>query len=512
MHKKNFDFRCNIQIVILIFFTVFVVLRVFLNSYMLKTYVSPDSGQYLREAQALLNGNGLRINQSAGDVASYFAAWPIGYPLTIALVASALNVNTYLASKILSILIIIIIAVLLYKHFHNDAWLYSIIFINTGFLLIFEYTWSEQIFILGLIWHCFEAHNLLQNETISNANLIRLGISGYICFLSRYIGAFTLCSVLTFIYLHYLLYHRKNILLKGVLIIVLFSSFIFGYLIFNYLNTGFFTGVSRRPVVDTIALFSNLINAQLKELNGITGGFLAFSPLGCAVLWLIWLICVFVSIKKYKLNIMKTYGGVFTFVGILYWVFIVFMRFRTQMDAFGSRFLAPSTILLSLGGINYALEKHFISKCMERFAKQGYLVILCLFFVTSCGNSVSTILSRYTKQQQIYIGYSYRYNIITERYKDIESGSIVAFSRASEYPEALFIRDDIQFFLPVLGASEAEVWNRTLSKAEENTTPVYIDVVGLSKYAESKECPEEVKNYYKTLPDIDFIKINLEGL
>lgn len=62
-----------------ILYTVFIIHK----AYFIELYISPDSSNYLREAEALLRGNGFNLNYAAGGKI-WFSAWPVGYPVLIA--------------------------------------------------------------------------------------------------------------------------------------------------------------------------------------------------------------------------------------------------------------------------------------------------------------------------------------------------------------------------------------------------------------------------------------------
>ena len=76
-------------------------------------YLSPDSANYLKLAQNLLEGNGYYVSAysitGTGQDRELFAAWPIGYPTLIFVVAKLTGLSVFWASKFLNILLIGII-------------------------------------------------------------------------------------------------------------------------------------------------------------------------------------------------------------------------------------------------------------------------------------------------------------------------------------------------------------------------------------------------------------------
>ena len=84
-------------------------------------YLSPDSTNYLKLAQNLLEGNGYYVSAygSTGQDREFFAAWPVGYPTLIFVVAKLTGLSVFWASKFLNILLIgIILGIFrnLFKH------------------------------------------------------------------------------------------------------------------------------------------------------------------------------------------------------------------------------------------------------------------------------------------------------------------------------------------------------------------------------------------------------------
>ena len=135
--------------VFLMFVFLYMAMRIYVDAYLHETMMSPDSCGYLREALNLAQGNGFRCDGIAG-YGTWFANWPIMYPLTIALVMVAAKTNVYLASKIAAMLVIAVILVIMRLQYREKAWVYSLCVLNLGFINLAEYTWSECTFILFL--------------------------------------------------------------------------------------------------------------------------------------------------------------------------------------------------------------------------------------------------------------------------------------------------------------------------------------------------------------------------
>jgi hypothetical protein len=191
------------NVVMLISIFVGVALLILTQSYFFGAFILPDSGYYLRLAEALRNGSRSYVDMISGswEKQNYFAVWPIGYPVMIAFIALITNTEIYLASKIVSVIILLILFALFYIRFKNHAWLYALITINYGFLHFFYVTCSEQPFILGLIWLSFTLVDILKSEKVKYVHYISLGFASLFLFLSRYIGVFSVGAIgLTAVY------------------------------------------------------------------------------------------------------------------------------------------------------------------------------------------------------------------------------------------------------------------------------------------------------------------------
>src|SRR5699024_8572100 len=80
-------------------------------------FVTSDSAHYLQLAQNIIDGNGLHTANYVDGMNTYFATWPVGYPLLIAVVAFILPVSVLWAAKIVNIICLGLMLVLLNRLF-----------------------------------------------------------------------------------------------------------------------------------------------------------------------------------------------------------------------------------------------------------------------------------------------------------------------------------------------------------------------------------------------------------
>ena len=161
-------------------------------------YISPDSSNYLRLAERILSGHGLFVpsNGRQGFTEILFAMWPVGYPALIAFVAWISEVSTFLASKILNVLLLNLAVFLMYRALGRVGLIAAGILLTAGTLTNYTYTWSEAPFLTTLIILCLYLAGIINRKYIVTGSvaLILVGLLVAI-FLFRYIGLFAIAPV-----------------------------------------------------------------------------------------------------------------------------------------------------------------------------------------------------------------------------------------------------------------------------------------------------------------------------
>lgn len=355
----NFFQKYHSEIILILLF-IYLALYQFYHAYIEKVGISPDSTRYLKEATAILSGYGFNDAGLSG-YDSWFASWPIGYPLLIAAVAFVTGRNVYLSSKILSVILVGIFLLLLHIRFKKDAWIYSLCLLNLGFLQIYCYTWSENPFILGLLIFCLILSYIIESDEIKTRWFILLGCCSAFLFLCRYIGTFSLMIIgLAFVlylgkYILYNKYRNKEIRSKliGFIISGMISFlFVVSYYAMNYIMCGSISGANRSEWWDEYTSLTNgLWNALTIEFfNAIhipsPSIILNLNYHYKIGLWMMFLLAIIYLLYKQK---SKDFKLIFISVGVLYNLIFIFIRFHSSMDGFGYRFFVPSSILITIG-------------------------------------------------------------------------------------------------------------------------------------------------------------------
>ena len=109
---------------------------IYVNGYLESINISADSAGYLREAVNMAAGNGFHYDALAGYPDTWFANWPILYPMLIALTMKVTGYEVYLASKVLSMILVGILILILRISFKKEAWFYALCMTDLGLMYL----------------------------------------------------------------------------------------------------------------------------------------------------------------------------------------------------------------------------------------------------------------------------------------------------------------------------------------------------------------------------------------
>lgn len=373
--KKFFERFGNDLFLFLLFGAICV--SVFYRAYLKGVYISSDSAGYLREAVNLAGGNGFHYDKMAG-YDSWFANWPIFYPAMIAFVMMITKTNAYLASKLLTMLLVGIILIVIRLCYKKDAWFYALCLTNIGFLNLAYYTWSEIPFMLFLFCFALTLAKILEKEDPQWKWYVLLGVLGLCVFLTRYFGIYVWMVV--GIYILYLLWQyykkrNKNLLKKAAgLTITAFGSGVIGivYLFMNKLMSGMASGVSRTLWWDDYEKLTNdLIESLLTEIFNVFSmqipELIESFPYHLKVIVLVTIIG---GIIWFVANKGKWFSRemVMITLAVSYYLIFIAIRYVSSMDTFYFRFFEPASFLLCLGLMGLLLPQLQGKKGFHYFA------------------------------------------------------------------------------------------------------------------------------------------------
>ena len=464
-------------------------LSIILHSYVFGYYISPDSTNYMHEALALLSGHGFNMLGPNGGY-SYFSHFPIGYPLCIALVTFLTQTNVYLASKILTLLTVLLIHIIFYYRFKSNAWVFCLITINYQFLnVIFRYTWSEQLFILGLIWLAFSVYDIMSKQTPNVLNYLSLGLSAVFVFMIRYLGGFSigviglLGLVLGYQYLH----TRTKIDLKKVIFTFgtcAFSSLCIGlYLLHNYIHTGqFIRSVPSINPMGIVDFVKAVIYTNVQQMQNVFQIFVTPSYAVSILLWIGFFILICISIFKYRKDLSPILLPlIFITIGGLY-ILAIFYPCFTQGSVELERYFFPSTILFTIGFIGILLNNKLVVNIVNRINSSNLryvvAVVICfvLFFTPVYGIAMGNI-----NYESGYPAFEERY---LSKYDDVsfDSSLVLWTDENMDNKHYKYLRPDLTFLNP----SDTTTYTH-LQSIFEKYQHVYVDTDAfnqkLSKYS-----------------------------
>ena len=362
------------------FLSIAILFRTFVES---THYCSPDSKHYLEVSNNFLHGLGFvgpkivdsRTNQKPIQFGypntyekQYFAIWPLAYPIGIITTASLTHLHVMWASKVFNLLLLGIDFWLLYVLFGRYAQLSIFYFGSYTMLEVCTYTWSENLFIPLFLGFIIALKSIQKHKDFHLSSMVLFFITLLGMCLTRYSAViYHLLSVVVIGYFIYKQAFKKAI---GLFIGLALSSAVFiAYLYFNYLKTGFITGLPREAtqVYDFWTLFGKFWLGLFNQLHLIKQ--CRFNDTADFILYLILLIVQLALIAsivrqfyqhqyQFKLN---TTCKLLLFNAIIYLVFLAYMTIQSTIDPFDYRTLLPFSFPVMLS-LLYTTEKKLLTQ------------------------------------------------------------------------------------------------------------------------------------------------------
>lgn len=404
-----------------------VCISIYSRAYLKGAYISADSAGYLREAVNLAAGNGFSYDGLAG-YDTWFANWPILYPVLIVGVMLVTGTGAYLASKIVAMATAGLILLLFRRCFGKDAWLYGLCLTNIGYLNLSYYTWSEIPFMLFLLCFALLFAKVLQEEHSAPGWYVGLGLSGLCCFLTRYYGIFVWIVTGLYLLLLFGMYRKKKErALLSKLVNLTLTAFVSGslsmaYLVLNKVKNGMASGVSRTMWWDDYRIltddliesllteFFNIFSLQIPELvEGFPYRIKVFVVVGilAGIGWLIVRNC-----RRF------TRESVLIVMAVVYDVVFIGIRYLSSMDSFYFRFFEPATFLLCIALIGLLLPYLRGKKGSRYFAGMAALLVLTAVWSVFANGGMN-------RENNYYLALEAQWE---EAYQGIPEKSVVIFN------------------------------------------------------------------------------------
>ena len=430
-------------------------------------YLSFDSTNYLRLSKNLLLNEGFKVaDYQSSDGKSFFAIWPVGYPVLIFMVSKLTGLGVVWASKVLSLILIGAILLLFNYIFKETAHWAGLIFFIDANILIFSFTWSEGPFIFFLLCTSVFLYKCVE----TNGRILWLAglfLSGISLFMMRYIGLISV-GIIGLIALVNFFRRRWLFSIKLLAIATLQLICAVLYLYHNKISTGYLTGMPRDPSRESNhELLNQLLSALKEEFILIKCGIPVLLSLG-----LLLLLGLYLYLARKKSHCEEKFNGLwkyFLLTGVLYLAAIIAVRWFNNFDPIDFRFLAPGTFLIIL-----SLAKYLQGK--PRVKIMGYPLLYLVILVTLSIHyipSTTAIFKYITTGKNYFRNPNYVENTreILEKYKEVEPFSIVIFGS----DHLRYLRENIIPTEIYEKFSLEDYMNHFTQKKDWN---VYVDITG----------------------------------
>ncbi|MFC0694660.1 hypothetical protein [Paraburkholderia humisilvae] len=217
-------------------------------------FLTVDSWNYLHLAQSILQGDGCTVD------GSYFAIFPCGYPLAIALTAPSHEIaDLILSSKATNLMLAFGGFWLLMNSFRNVL-VPALVIINPLSFGLYQYTWSENLFLFAFCGAVYAISRLHRSEQ-RYWNVFLLAMFLMIGCSARYFFAPFAAAIFIGAWLAY---GRKTALF-ALPAFVVSAVFFIAYQSFNVHTTGFGTGIARIPAPETFGFLTFKFILQLAK-------------------------------------------------------------------------------------------------------------------------------------------------------------------------------------------------------------------------------------------------------
>jgi len=197
-------------------------------------FVTPDSWNYVRLAQSSIQGDFCQVN------GSYFAVFPCGYPIILAISSFSINASTIIIiSKFVNAVLLFLSFIFFRKFFSSLPTLGVFVILSPLTLFVARFTWSENLFIFATALTLLQLKKLASETNFSNIAILQLAL--IIGISSRYFFA----PFAFLIWLSVLIVYGRRVAFRTFPVFLLSGFLFLGYYSLNERITGFATGTKR---------------------------------------------------------------------------------------------------------------------------------------------------------------------------------------------------------------------------------------------------------------------------
>lgn len=160
---------------------------------LLRFGLSPTGGQtndsffYLKTATQLLRGEPLAVRMpNMGIDLEFNSLWPLGYPLSIALLGFLTRLPAWQAAVAVALCCMAGVALLLHRYWKQQAWVLALVLCLQ--YKIFSFVWSEGLFMLVELAYCHALYAAFRKPEIGWKQALGLVMLGFGLYFVRYAG------------------------------------------------------------------------------------------------------------------------------------------------------------------------------------------------------------------------------------------------------------------------------------------------------------------------------------
>lgn len=399
------------------------------NGYIETAFWTSDSLQYLRCAENLKC-----VISSREWCGEWFATWPIGYPVAIAVVSGCTGLDAFVASKMIGVLATGGLLFVFCRYFRSLFPVLALSLLNLAYLKTVRGTQSEQLFFpLIVLLMCV-------SRRILPLCILFVGL-----FLVRYVGVFAPIWLMVGLAVSG---ERDKSTWRNVSVAACLAWGLEGvYLVVNKLGCGSFTGMARDTLRTGFGDFvRDVCAAEFHEIQAY----------GLLVFWAIILLLVCgggrteksegLSLRRRQYGDWRSWVG----AGVAYHLTMIVMRYAGSCSQLGYRFLYPGTLLIVIG-----LCVRFGDLLQLRKVNLGWarlVVLACMVFLVGLNLLDVELEARRALGMSLY-GKGRPYleikKELLEKYKDVKSGELIHLKGlCDEDLPIIYLRPDLWFDFP----------------------------------------------------------------
>jgi hypothetical protein len=219
-------------------------------------YLTVDSWNYLSLAQSIRLGRGCSV---AG---TYYAVFPCGYPLAIALTAPSLDMTAMAVSSKVTNLVLLLLAFYFLSKTFTNVLVPLLVIVNPFTLELYQYTWSENLLLSAFCASLFVISRIARPGS-SRLQIVALACALIVGCSARYFFGLFCVAIFAATWIAY----GRSTAIRALPAFVGAAIFFLAYQKFNVAMTGFVSGEPRPAAPESfLFLLFRFVRQLLREV------------------------------------------------------------------------------------------------------------------------------------------------------------------------------------------------------------------------------------------------------